>query len=401
MIKANVGRSIKPDPKEAGKEAAEIALKGVGGKAKIFFVFSTVAYDQEKMLEGVRSVAKDVPVVGCSSSGEITTDGPGFRSVAVMALDTDTIDFFIGVGKGTDKDSFAAGKEAAEEVKKKAEGRPIQLFMEFIDGLAENGAAVVRGVQEVFGKNMVIMGGSAGDDFQFKKTFQYYNDQVFSNAVVGIGLSGKFAFGVGVRHGWEAISLPFKITKAEGAKIIEIDNRPAVSIYEDYFGKQAEELKKEPIARLAYTYPLGLLYPGAPEYLIRDVVFVGEKGELICAAEIPEGSEVRLMLGDPDKAIRAAREAAENAMNQLKEQGAKPKAVFVFDCMARCKLLGQGIKTPEECNTLREVFGYDVPIIGFYTYGEQAPIAGKIGPDAFSVFHNETMTLVALGERED
>ncbi len=392
MIKAGVGRSNNPDAVKAGAEACEQALSQADNKADLIVVFSTVANDQKKMLSGVRSVSKQIPLVGCSDSGEITGEGPVSKHVAVMALSSDTINFTIGVGEGTDKDSHKAGAIAAEEVKKKAKG-DISLFTMLLDGLAENGAAAVRGVQEVFGRNFPIMGGSAGDDFLFKKTYEYCNDQVLTNAVVGVGLSGKFSFGVGVRHGWEPIGLPMKITKAKGAKLIEVNNRPALSIYEDYFGKKAEELIKEPIARMAYTYPLGMSVKGSPELLIRDVVIANEKGEITCAAEIPEGSEIRLMLGDPDKAIQSAKEAAEGALSQLK--GVKPKVVFVFDCMARNKLLGARIG--EEIAAIQNVLGKEVPLIGFYTYGEQAPLGGVLGPECFSVFHNETMALLVLG----
>jgi len=393
MIKAGVGRSNNPDAIKAGAEACRIALDKVGNKADLIVVFSTVAYDQKKMLAGVRSVSKEVLLVGCSDSGEITGEGPVSKHVAAMALSSDTISFTVGVGEGTDKDSHKAGVMAAKEVKKKAEGE-ISLFTMLLDGLAENGAAAVRGVQEVFGKNFPIIGGSAGDDFLFQKTYEYCNDQVLTNAVVGIGFSGKFSFGAGVRHGWEPIGLPMKVTKAKGGKLIEVNNRPALSIYEDYFGKKAEELIKEPIARMAYTYPLGMSVEGSPELLIRDVVIATKKGEITCAAEIPEGSEIRLMLGDFDKAIQSAKEAAKGALTQLK--GVKPKVIFVFDCMARNKLLGARIG--EEITAIQEVLGKGVPLIGFYTYGEQAPLGGVLGPGCFSVFHNETIVLMALGE---
>jgi len=393
MFKTGVVRSNKFDAEKAGAEACKNALEKAGNEASLITVFSSVSYDQEKMLQGVRSVAKNIPVVGCSSSGEITNEGPTSRYIAVAALNTPGIEYAIGLGEGTDKDSFLAAKKAAEEVKKKAKS-PISLFIMFLDGLAENGAAAVRGVQEIFGKNFPIMGGSAGDDFLFKKTYEYYNGEVLTNAVIGVGLSGKFSFGVGVKHGWEPIGLPMKVTKSKGGKVIEINNRPALSIYEDYFGKKSEELIKEPIARMAYTYPLGMSVKGSPEFLIRDVVIANEKGEISCAAEIPEGSEIRLMLGDPDKAIQSAKEAAENALSQLK--GAKPKAIFVFNCVARWKLLGTRIG--EEIEAIQNVLGKEIPLIGFYTYGEQAPLGGAMGAECFSVFHNETMALMVLGE---
>lgn len=392
MIKTAIGTSDNKDAFEAGSFACQQAIDKVGGQAELIIVFSSVSYDQEKMISGVRSVSKEIPLVGCSDSGEITTNGPTSEQVAVMALSADNIDFVIGVGLGADKDSYAAGMAAAKQVKEKSV-KELSLVMTFLDGLAENGAAVVRGIQEVLGKDMPIVGGSAGDDFLFKKTFQYYNDQIMTNAVINIGFSGEFFFGVGVRHGWKPIGLPMKVTEAKGSRIIKVNDRSALSIYEDYFGKKAEELIREPIARMAYTYPLGMSVKGSEELLIRDVVIANEQGEITCAAEIEEGSEIRLMLGEEERAILAAQEAAKQALSQLKVEA---KAIFVFNCMARKKLLGANIKN--EIDAIQEVLGKQVPMIGFYTYGEVAPMAGEIGPKCFSVFHNETMTLMVLGE---
>jgi len=166
MIKAGVGRSNNPDATKAGAEACEQALSQAGGKADLIIVFSTVAYDQKKMLDGVRSVSKEIPLIGCSDSGEITGEGPVAKYVAVMALSSDVISFTTGLGTGADKDSHKAGVMAAKEVKKKAE-RETVLFMALTEGLAENGAAIPRGIQEVLGRNFPIIGGAAGDDFLF------------------------------------------------------------------------------------------------------------------------------------------------------------------------------------------------------------------------------------------
>lgn len=392
MIKTGIGKSNNSDPFKAGNEACDAALVEVGGKANLIIVFSSVIYDQKKLLAGIRFSSKDIPLAGCSTSGEITNQGPMTKHVVVMALYSDKIDFVVETGANTDKNSFKAGENVAEKIKKKSK-TSLSLLITFLDGLAENGADAVRGIQKVLGKNFPIVGGSAGDDFLFKETYQYYNEQLLTKSIVGLGLSGDFSFGIGVRHGWEPIGLPMKVTKSEGGKLIEINHRPALCIYEDYFGKKAEELIKEPIARMAYTYPLGMSVEGSSEFLLRDVVIANKKKEIICAAEIPQGSEIRLMLGDPDKAIDAAKEAAKMALSQIK---GKPKVIFVFNCMARYKLLGTRIK--EEIKAIQSILGEDTALIGFYTYGEQAPLEGKLGRECQSVFHNETIALLVLGE---
>lgn len=387
MIQAGVGQSKNADSFKAGADAINQALGELKAqKPDLIIAFASVAFDQKQILDGIHSIAPGVPLAGCSSSGEITTQqGPASQSVAVMAFKSEDVKFTIGIGRNIKADSRKAGKDAAQDVVKKTKDK-ISVFIMLPDGLTGNGAEIVRGVQDVLGSKFPIMGGSAGDDFKFEKTFQYYNDQVFSDSVVGIGLAGKISFGVGVKHGWEPIGLPMKVTKSSGAVLQELDNKPALNIYQDYFGKKADELIREPLAKMAYTYPLGMSIKGSEELLIRDVVIGNKKGEITCAAEIPQGSKIRLMLGDIKKAIKAATIAAENAKQELKN--AKPSAVLIFNCIARSKLLGA--KRNLEIKAIQKVLGENTPLIGFYTYGEQAPINNK------TVFHNETMTLLAL-----
>ena len=58
------------------------------------------------------------------------------------------------------------------------------------------------------------------------------------------------------------------VTQATGHLIYQLDKKPAVSIYEDYLGLKREDLKVEPLANLAITYPLGTHLEGQSEYLL-------------------------------------------------------------------------------------------------------------------------------------
>ena len=117
-----------------------------------------------------------------------------------------------------------------------------------------------------------------------------------------------------------------------------------------------------------------------------------KKGEITMAAAIPEGATVRLMIGDRDAAIKAAKTAAGIALGQL---GGEPaRFILMFNCMARNKLLG--VRCNEENQTVQNAIGSNVPMMGFYTYGEQGPLLGKKGTPAY--FHNETITLLVIGE---
>jgi hypothetical protein len=397
-IQAGVGLSEGEDAFAVGANAAQDALDHLGeGAPNAVIVFSSVAYDQEKMLHGVRSVTKDAVLVGCSTAGEITTDGPAKRhSVAVMAIKGEGVSFYAGVGEHIAADPKAAGTAAADAVKKQAPGGKLDAFLMLPDVLAGNGADIVRGVLETLGAHFPVVGGAAGDDFEFKKTYQYLNDKVYSGTVVGLGLTGTFRLGIGVKHGWIPVGTPKKVTKSNGAVLHELDGKPAIKIYEDYFGEErAKELRSEALARLAITYPLGMQVSGSDELLIRDPITVDEKGSITCAAEIPEGSEIRLMIGSREEAVKVAREAAENAVEQL--DGNAPKAVIIFNCIARNKLFGE--RSGEEIEAIQEAVGRDTPLIGFYTYGEQAPLGGEVRNinKCNPAFHNETVVICVLG----
>src|SRR5688572_15121512 len=119
MLRAAIGLGVGDitytDAYTVGANACQDALDHLGGgPADLFIVFSTVKYDQRKMLEGVCSVAGNALVVGSSTAGEITTDGPVKKnSVAVMAVISDTIKFYGGVGENIKNSPKEAGRMAA------------------------------------------------------------------------------------------------------------------------------------------------------------------------------------------------------------------------------------------------------------------------------------------------
>lgn len=394
---SSVGVGYEEDSFLAGSSACQDAVGRLEGGAKpdVVIVFASSKYNQEEMLKGVRSVSGNTLLVGSSTAGEISSEGPvGRSSVVVMAIASAKVKFYAAVGTLVSKGAHDAGKSAAEAVKQQAGGE-LKTFIMLPDVLNGNGAEIVRGVLDSLGEHFPVVGGASGDDFQFKKTYQYLNDVVHTDSVVGLGLTGDFKIGIGVKHGWIPVGSPMKVTKSEGGVLHEVNNQPAIKIYEDYFGvDEAAVLKTETLAKLAITYPLGLKVEGNEELLIRDPLTVDANGSITCAAEIPEGSDIRLMIGSIEEAVKVAKLAAQNALDQL--EGQKPKAIIIFNCIARNKLFGQ--RSVEEITAIQEVLGREVPLIGFYTYGEQAPMNGEVKNinQCNSAFHNETVVIAAL-----
>ncbi len=386
MLKAGVGSSAGTDAFIEGANAARQALLSIKeSKASAYIVFAYVSYDQEKLLEGIVSiVGPDSTIIGCSTAGEITTEGPSNRdSIAVMALYSDNLKFYSAIGSNITDGARKAGESVAKSIVDQISGNP-DVFMMFPDAFTGNGAEIVRGIASVLGDNFPIVGGTAGDGLVFEKTYQYLNGKVYTGSVVALAISGPIKAGIGVRHGWIPIGTPRKVTRAEGSIIHELDGKPAINIYKDYFGKEAVDIEKEKLARLAIMYPLGIKNPSNNEMLIRDPLTVDPSGSITCVAEVPEGVDIQIMIGSFDEAINAAGEAAVGAMTQIR--GSIPRAVILFSCIARRKLFGE--RSSEEIKKIQSVISPDVPMIGFYTYGEQCR----------SEFHNETVVILILAE---
>ena len=118
--------------------------------------------------------------------------------------------------------------------------------------------------------------------------------------------------------------------------------------------------------------------------------FIGEADfddrSLGCIAEVPQGNLVWFMEGDIESVLDATTAACTDALAGL--DGTDPVGLFAFDCIARRGVLGdEGIRT--EIDMVAKLAG-DVPVAGFYTYGEIARTRGVTG------FHNQTLVVLAV-----
>ena len=390
MIEAFSGTSTSTDAFNAGRAAAQAAMAGLSVTPDILWVFGAIGYNQQELLDGIAAAAPGTPVVGCSTDGEISTAGLGLNSVVVMALASNRIQFHTARVEHISKDSQAAGVQLAENFK----GLGCRYIQIFSDGLCGNADQIIQGIRTSLGGDIKIAGGAAGDGGIFKKTFQYYNDRVLSDSIVAVAFQGEFQFATAVGCGWFPVGIAKKVTRAQGNVVHELDGQPALQVYEKFLGRHAYLLPA-----VGVEYPLGLLEShGDLEdenyFLCRATMGVDRQaGAIIFAGDVPQGALVKMTMGNEADIIQAAAQAAQTALENLcaNDPAVKPKAVFLYSCMARKIVLGS--RTDEEILAVQKVVGREVPVIGFYTYGEYAPI-GKFG---HSRFHNETATMTIIG----
>lgn len=395
-MQVGVSQSFKQNPEEAAFAAAGEAAEKLGGDGPDLFVaFSASKFEADKVLKGIRTFAS-APVFGCSSAGEVNQKGASTGSISVMAISAPDLDFVID-SKPIEENGASAVEEALEAVKNKAESE-ISSFVVLTDGLAGDGTVIASAIQSVVRGSVPVVGGVAGDDFSFDETYQYGGDEVLTDSVVVLGVSGDIEASIESGQGWLPIGLPQPVNKSEGTTVYTIGNRPASSLYEDYFEEMAEDLFEETLGRLAVHYPLGVKMKEGEYYLMRSPITVSkDDGSIQLTGSIPEGSEVNLMMGSNNRAVESAKEAAQRIKRGL--NGDNPDFVLIFSSASRRRLLGEDLH--EEVDAIMgELGGDDVPYLGLYTYGEIAPVKRRERADepyTVSVeFLNESATIFAV-----
>ncbi|MBU0476562.1 FIST C-terminal domain-containing protein [Patescibacteria group bacterium] len=393
MIKTGVGRSNNPDAQKAGAEAAEQALEKIEGKANLVLIFSSVAYNQEKIIEGVRSVSgiSNIPIAGGSPGwGAITNQGAEEGGVVVMALKFEKIKVKVDYVLDLTKDALKAGMVLGKKLKTENKEFP-KLVLVFVAGLGVGTDFFLEGIREEIGENASIIGGGTGDEMALKSGgCQFCNSEVLRKGAVGVGFYGDFLIELKAEHGWEPIGLPMKITKAKGILVSEIDKKPAIEIFERYFEKQEIMNPKFFTGEgEGILYPLGIILEKPGRVVVRQVVGATPRGELIFATNMPKGAIVRMMQAQTDKMIEAAAEIGK-IRSKLKRK--KPQLVFVFDCVTRKALLSPDHQ--KEIDAFKKNIGEEVPMFGYFSYGE---ICSKKEEKEWLV-HNETFAAALLAE---
>jgi hypothetical protein len=378
-----VGRANGSGP-EAGAAAAGEAL--LHDDAKLLVVFCSDSYDLEALLGAINERSGGVPLVGCSTAGEIATGGPADASVVVTALGGPGFSIATHAARGVAGRLRDAGAEAAGCLEN-VEEREHQVLLLLTDGLAGDQQEIVRGAHGVLGAAVPLVGGCAGDDLKMTKTFQFHDGEVLSDAVVAAGIASDAPLGIGVRHGWRKVGEPMLVTDSAENSVRTLDDQPALDVYLDRLGVPADARSDESaFTGFALTHPLGMSRRTGEE----QIRFIGgadfAERSLSTIAAVPQGALVWLMEGDDQSVLVATDEACADAVATL--DGRPALGMLAFDCIARRGVLGdEGIKT--EVSRVAEQAG-GAPVAGFYTYGEIARTSGING------FHNQTLVVLAV-----
>jgi hypothetical protein len=378
-----VGRASTAEP-SMGSHALHLALDG--RTPALVMAFASSELDLPLLVDDLRrSVEAQIPVVGCTTAGEISSDGPSDGGVVVVAFGGADFSIATAVAEDVSAGLRDAGALVAGAVSSLDE-RPYRILLLLTDGLAGDQQEIVRGAYSVVGAQVPLVGGCAGDDQHMKSTSVFYDGRVLTNAIVGIAIGSTAPFGIGVRHGWRRVGEPILVTSSIGTRVLTLDDEPALDVYLRRLDAPPEAATDPAeFAHFAMTHPLGLSRRSGEEVrFIAGADFTDRS--LHCIAQVPQGGLAWIMDGEDASVLAATDGACADALAQL--GGDDAKGVLAFDCIARRGVLGDAGIQREVEHITNGVRG--APVAGFYSYGEIARTRGTGG------FHNQTLVVLAV-----
>jgi hypothetical protein len=400
-LQAGIGWSNVADPYVAGSSAAEKAMESLKGEnANIAFIFSTTDYDLNKMLNGARSVIGNIPQMGASTKFTINNTAIHEKSVTVMVVSSEYLNFGVSVHEEASKNPYMAGRDAIIKAldqislnpyrgmvnpKTPFQNNPYAIFT-LTDTVAatpgKHGGGVIdkhilNGISSISGTGIPIIGGAASEDsvYSFMKTYQFCNWKSYSDSCVCGVLSSRLKLGMGVKHAF----VPKKgtamlITKAGERTIEELNGRPA--------GKVVAEMDLSPPGSLGIYDPMGDFY-----WLKSWKTIEGQT--LVVNAPVASNASVSAMEATKEDQIKAAGIVAKEAVTN--SRASSIGLVFAVNCVGRHRACGEDASRQFE--EIKKVVGNDAVIGGFHGYGEHgAPKNCVCG------FHNMTLPLLVIAD---
>lgn len=368
-VQPKYASSNSPDPVQAVAEfASQIGDSGI--ETVIFFCSPN--YDLNILGRELKRTFS-CPCIGCTSSGQIGTEG--FQHSGLVGL---------GLGEGFRTSYFLLHplktyatdvQNIAETIRCDSETQPdLQRFgLLLIDGLSMAEERLVASLYQQIG-NVPIIGGSAGDDLRFEKSYIYDgNGQFVSDAAVFAVIETSAPVTTFKFQHFGPGNVELVITEADPEKrlIFEMNGEPAAQIYAESLGLTVNELTPTVFSR----NPLVLSFGDEP--YIRSILKWNEDLSLTCYCAIEEGLIVSI--GKAEDPVQTFNRAFAKVHETIPE----PLVIIGCDCILR--------RLQFEKEGLEEQMGQLMAqnrVVGFSTYGEQ-----------YNGLHvNQTFTGVAIGE---
>lgn len=367
--------------KDAAEAAAELAADLLGERLGFVLFFCSAEYDLEALASAIQKGFADIPVVGCTTAGEVTPDGYGQGCVTAIGFSRDSFSIGATLVRNLERFSFIEAQSVVDDLVHQCQSTDIapikghSFALTLVDGLSSNEERILAAMNSAFG-SIPNFGGSAGDNALLANTHVYYDGCFQNNAAVIVLINTRCPFDVFTTHHMVRGGKRLVVTKAdsEQRRVYELNAEPAAVEYARAVGLKVEELNNMVFA----LKPIGVKI--GSEYYVRSIQRVHDDMSMSFYCAVENGIVMTAL--EPGDIL----EGIQQEFERINESLGETRLVIGCDCfLRRLELQHLGLKD-EGSRILREN-----RVIGFNTYGEQ--IGG--------MHINQTFTGVAIGRCKD
>ena len=212
------------------------------------------------------------------------------------------------------------------------------------------------------------------------------NDQVSCDSIALAFLETEVLFGLGMSHGFVPTTKRALVTRASGHIVHEFDNRPAVDVYAEMLGIPVAQLRENLPAppSLMNEYPFGSVdVYGNSLLLVPERIM--DDGSIQFPHLTGNDRVMTLMQADREEIVKAGASAYEKA---VRYGGlSRPSLGLMFSCALR--LTNQD----EQEEITRLLDKANVPLCGFYTYGEMG-----VFDDGLPVYNDQSVSALVFSD---
>lgn len=337
---------------------ADFRGQGIESSAKAVLVFASVKYPQAALYKAIGDLFTHSSVFGCSTAGEIVSGKMTKGGVVIMLLGDDVLeDVCVQVVENVNQKGSIDKAMSAFSAYYHTPVLSLDVAQYVGIVLCDGLSGAEENLMDALGNatNVAFVGGSAGDDLQFKQTYVYADGQVYTNAAILALLKPKFGFDVIKTQSSLPMSKTLIATDVDEARrvVLKFDGKPARVAYAEAVGVAPEQAGDK-----FMHYPLGLMV-GSEPYVRSPQRFEGDNMILYC--NIKRGVEYRLL--QSTDIVAGTRKDLQEKSAQLH---GKIAGIINFHCILRTLELEEKGQT----QAYGELFK-DIPTVGFSTYGEE------------------------------
>ena len=345
----------------ASQAAREIHDGLVQPDTALVVLFCSPSFDLDVLGAEIRRLFGTANVIGCTTAGEITPVGYLEGSITGFSLSAQECDAAVHFLPDISTFQLPQGATAADTLLATLADRGIAtdsadtFALLLIDGMCTTEELVLSSIHRRLDP-IPLLGGSAGDDMRFEKTYVYHDGCFHPNAALLTLCKIRRPFRVFKHQHFSGTATRMVVTGADPARrvVTEINAEPAGLEYARIIGLDYDMLTPLTFAE----HPVMVKVGG--DYYVRSIQKVNEDASLTFYCAIDEG--VVLTLARHEDMIVTLTDF----FTDLRAQLGEPLLVIGFDCILR------NLET--QTRQVRHLAGGILAannVIGFSTYGEQ------------------------------